>query len=42
MCLYTNDEDILLKCGKQAGKAAALTNNREQQHTEQDNKANRL
>lgn len=42
MCLNTNGEDILLKCGKQGKKAAALTNNREQQHVEQGNKASSL
>lgn len=42
MCLNTNGEDILLKCSKQAVKAAALRNNREQQHSEQGNKASSL
>lgn len=40
VCLKTNGEDILLKCGKQAVKAA-LANNSNTQNT-QGNKAHSL
>lgn len=42
VCLKANSEDVLLKCGKEAVKAAALTNTRGQQRVEKGREVKQL